>query len=807
MTAPVWLRRDTTSGLAVSCPQVLSTVAICGLFGQSNSSGRAQQAAVTGNVSQGFDVSRMDLPDPRVLTFSSANRTGNGLWNADTASLTASGSTSVVNFEEQVTMAIEPLYHEDGAHGLGHGTTFAKRLLDGTPQLQRVLLVPRAVGGTPIESTGAASVAWSAGPDPQHVANPGSTLYENAILGMQMAAQACEAMGLQWYYDSIVWHQGEANETNTAAQYQPMLDAVIQGFRQRLNAPNLFFLMGGSIVEQLGLFNLAQIRATHVDTARRVPGTAFFAPPNLGHQVDTGTNVAHFDASGQRVLGHNAFDARAMAQANVLGIVAVAPRRMHRAQVGNAINLWWDRPLCHVTDYNVQYSTDMWNPTGAASWVSVTRPAGPFTPGNIECGQADYPAATISNIAEGTIYYMRVRAVNETGHSDWSPVESIATVPLPGQPTGVTLGSTTFNSQPLSWTAASNAATYSVQQSADGGATWTTIIAGITGLSATATSLLPATAYKFRVFAVNAAGSGTVSSVVSVSTPNFPTAFQALSSGAQANVFGLFSVARQCNSSYAGSLFTVRRDSDNTTTNIGFLANGTLDIATLLTFVGVNNGFVTTLLDQSGAGHNVTQATTANQPQIVAAGALVTKNGLPSMHFTAAAQCLTSATTGLFANGSATCYAVADCVTGGWLMGESASATSLRYAPLGYNSNGSGLNPLIINDAGTQLVNVTTDYFAAGSGSSNATLRCIGGIDNGTSIVARAAGVTLATNAYARSGTGVPTRFTVGGLFGGAGVASPTGYISELFAAKGALSATDYGAYETNAALYFSTGA
>jgi PKD repeat protein len=83
---------------------------------------------------------------------------------------------------------------------------------------------------------------------------------------------------------------------------------------------------------------------------------------------------------------------------------------------------------------------------------------------------------------------------------------------------------------------------------------------------------------------------------------------------------------------YTGSAIRVRRSSDNTEQDIGFV-NGVLDTAALLAFVGANNGFVVTWYDQSGNGVNATQGTQANQPQIVSGGVLLTQNGEPAIVF------------------------------------------------------------------------------------------------------------------------------------------------------------------------------
>ncbi len=85
---------------------------------------------------------------------------------------------------------------------------------------------------------------------------------------------------------------------------------------------------------------------------------------------------------------------------------------------------------------------------------------------------------------------------------------------------------------------------------------------------------------------------------------------------------------------YTGNCLEVRRSSDNTTLNIGFV-NNYLDTASLLTFVGSGNGFVKTWYDQSGNGNNLTQTVSGSfQPQIVASGSLITRNGIATLKAT-----------------------------------------------------------------------------------------------------------------------------------------------------------------------------
>ena len=86
----------------------------------------------------------------------------------------------------------------------------------------------------------------------------------------------------------------------------------------------------------------------------------------------------------------------------------------------------------------------------------------------------------------------------------------------------------------------------------------------------------------------------------------------------------------------------VRRSSDNAEQDFSAAviadANGnrTLDTASLLTFCGAGNGFVTTWYDQSGNGRHAVQTTAANQPRIVNAGVVHVSGGRPATFYSGA---------------------------------------------------------------------------------------------------------------------------------------------------------------------------
>jgi hypothetical protein len=78
---------------------------------------------------------------------------------------------------------------------------------------------------------------------------------------------------------------------------------------------------------------------------------------------------------------------------------------------------------------------------------------------------------------------------------------------------------------------------------------------------------------------------------------------------------------------YPGFCIKVRRSSDNAELDIGFV-DEVLDIATLLTFVGSGDAFVTIIYDQVGS-NNMTQTTANLQGQIVSNGSVILKGGKP----------------------------------------------------------------------------------------------------------------------------------------------------------------------------------
>lgn len=85
---------------------------------------------------------------------------------------------------------------------------------------------------------------------------------------------------------------------------------------------------------------------------------------------------------------------------------------------------------------------------------------------------------------------------------------------------------------------------------------------------------------------------------------------------------------RKLRTAYTGSAIRVRRSSDNTQIDIGFV-NGELDTITLLSFAGPNTCYVTIWYDQSGNSRNLIQTNNSYQTRIVNQGVIVYLNGKP----------------------------------------------------------------------------------------------------------------------------------------------------------------------------------
>lgn len=92
---------------------------------------------------------------------------------------------------------------------------------------------------------------------------------------------------------------------------------------------------------------------------------------------------------------------------------------------------------------------------------------------------------------------------------------------------------------------------------------------------------------------------------------------------------------RKIRSTYTGNCIRVRRSSDDSEQDIGFLSE-VLDESELLTFCGAGNGYVTKWYNQSRLGSDAIQSDTTMQAQIVTSGVVETLLSKPTLKFAGA---------------------------------------------------------------------------------------------------------------------------------------------------------------------------
>ncbi|WP_217593161.1 glycoside hydrolase family 9 protein [Cohnella sp. GbtcB17] len=124
---------------------------------------------------------------------------------------------------------------------------------------------------------------------------------------------------------------------------------------------------------------------------------------------------------------------------------------------------------------------------------------------------------THSGLAAGSTHKYRVRAVNAAGTSGWSALATATTSQNqpqpPAVPTGLTATATSSTSISLGWTAVTGATGYQIE--IDGSPTYVST----TGATYTHSGLAAGSTHKYRVRAVNAAGTSGWTALVTATTP------------------------------------------------------------------------------------------------------------------------------------------------------------------------------------------------------------------------------------------------------------------------------------------------
>ncbi len=172
------------------------------------------------------------------------------------------------------------------------------------------------------------------------------------------------------------------------------------------------------------------------------------------------------------------------------------------------INLTWN-VVTHATTYKIERSTN------GTTWTTLT-PLVALIGSSTSYGDI--------NAAAGTSYYYRISATGGAGTSAPSGLRTAMTLPAAPVLTATPISATEID---LHWTAVTSAFSYKLETSINGGATWSVLTTSF-GVSFAHTGLTADSTHKYRLSAINGAGTSLPSAVITQTAfPGSPTGFAA----------------------------------------------------------------------------------------------------------------------------------------------------------------------------------------------------------------------------------------------------------------------------------------
>jgi len=224
------------------------------------------------------------------------------------------------------------------------------------------------------------------------------------------------------------------------------------------------------------------------------------------------------NAFGGGVVLENTTPARFTGVGCVLGVVSPVPPQLPAS-------------ITYPTTSSTGKYTVSWPASSGATSYRLER-----TANNAATWTAAYSGTALSyaeTVPNGTYRY-RVRATNSAGASDWMTgltncVVSITAPSAPQPPASIAYPTTSSTGKyTVSWPASSGATSYQLERTANNGTTWT---AAHSGAALSYAETVPNGSYRYRVRAVNSAGSsswqtGSVNCAVSISSPPVTGAFR-----------------------------------------------------------------------------------------------------------------------------------------------------------------------------------------------------------------------------------------------------------------------------------------
>ncbi len=161
--------------------------------------------------------------------------------------------------------------------------------------------------------------------------------------------------------------------------------------------------------------------------------------------------------------------------------------------------------------------------SGTVSSYQIERATGASSTSFSQVGTSGSPSFNDSGLAANTTYRYRVRATNSAGSSSYSGIVNVTTTgggtQVPGTPGTPTASGVTSSGVSLSWAASSGTVSgYQVERATGASSTSFTQVGTPSGTSFTDSGLAANTTYRYRVRAVNSAGSSAYSGIVNVTT-------------------------------------------------------------------------------------------------------------------------------------------------------------------------------------------------------------------------------------------------------------------------------------------------
>ena len=239
------------------------------------------------------------------------------------------------------------------------------------------------------------------------------------------------------------------------------------------------------------------------------------------HRGLSPASTRHYRVSATNSVGTG--DPSNVATATTDATVPSAPVRLSaRANGQNQIDLTWTTPTrdggAPITGYRIESS-----PNGS-SWTPLRS--------NTGSNATTFPH---TGLAPATKRYYRVYAINTAGRSPASNVANATTdATIPAAPTNLSAVASGTSQIDLSWRApsfdgGSRITGYRIEVAESGNGPWSALVANTLSASTSYshTGLAPASTRYYRVFAINAVGSGTESGVANATTdatvPDAPT--------------------------------------------------------------------------------------------------------------------------------------------------------------------------------------------------------------------------------------------------------------------------------------------